>query len=297
MDMKVSLIVSDIDGTLLPAGCRQDGTEPDGPGVSDGIRHLGTMIQKLELPFTLASGRPLDMMELLGEHLGITLPMVACNGAAVGGKKGLLWSDHLNTDQVRTAIECADHLNMAIIATDGSDEVVYRQNDYTRSRSRNGSWTKTWRPACEEDWQNWRIQKLLIIDPASPGKVDEVICELNRNRKQEELSILRYDDRGIEVMPGECTKGMGVKRLAQSLGIPMDEVMVLGDNKNDIDMFRAAGLGAAVGNAVSALKEEADYVSHEKWVYGVIEALEALNLPQRCHGALECKGSERGKGQ
>lgn len=68
--MKVSLIVSDIDGTLLPAGCRQDGTEPDGPGVSDGIRHLGTMIQKLELPFTLASGRPLDMMELLGEHLG-----------------------------------------------------------------------------------------------------------------------------------------------------------------------------------------------------------------------------------
>ena len=40
MDMKVSLIVSDIDGTLLPAGCRQDGTEPDGPGVSDGIRHL-----------------------------------------------------------------------------------------------------------------------------------------------------------------------------------------------------------------------------------------------------------------
>ena len=58
----------------------------------------------------------------------------------------------------------------------------------------------------------------------------------------------------------------------------MDEVMVLGDNKNDIDMFRAAGLGAAVGNAVSALKEEADYVSHEKWVYGVIEALEALNL-------------------
>lgn len=93
-------------------------------------------------------------------------------------------------------------------------------------------------------------------------------------------------------MPGECTKGMGVKRLAQSLGIPMDEVMVLGDNKNDIDMFRAAGLGAAVGNAVSALKEEADYVSYEKWVYGVIEALEALNLPQWCHGALECKGSE-----
>ena len=40
MDMKVSLIVSDIDGTLLPAGCRQDGTEPDGPGVSDGISIL-----------------------------------------------------------------------------------------------------------------------------------------------------------------------------------------------------------------------------------------------------------------
>ena len=80
MDMKVSLIVSDIDGTLLPAGCRQDGTEPDGPGVSDGIRHLGTMIQKLELPFTLASGRPLDMMELLGEHLGLHFPWWPATG-------------------------------------------------------------------------------------------------------------------------------------------------------------------------------------------------------------------------
>lgn len=87
MDMKVSLIVSDIDGTLP---CRQaaDRMEQSRTApVSDGIRHLGTMIQKLELPFTLASGRPLDMMELLGEHLGITLPMVACNGAAAGGEE------------------------------------------------------------------------------------------------------------------------------------------------------------------------------------------------------------------
>lgn len=32
--MKVSLIVSDIDGTILPAGCGQDGKRSDGPGVS-----------------------------------------------------------------------------------------------------------------------------------------------------------------------------------------------------------------------------------------------------------------------
>ena len=35
--MKVSLIVSDIDGTLLPAGCRQDGTERTAPEFQTGL--------------------------------------------------------------------------------------------------------------------------------------------------------------------------------------------------------------------------------------------------------------------
>ena len=55
---------------------------------------------------------------------------------------------------------------------------------------------------------------------------------------------------------------------------------MLGDNKNDIDMFREAGLCAAVFNAVPVLKEEADYISCSQWVYGVIEALETLVIPQ-----------------
>lgn len=51
--MKVSLIVSDIDGTILPAGCGQDGKRSDGPGVSDGIERLGRLIREWGLPFTL----------------------------------------------------------------------------------------------------------------------------------------------------------------------------------------------------------------------------------------------------
>ena len=279
--MKVSLIVSDIDGTILPAGCGQDGKRSDGPGVSDGIERLGRLIREWGLPFTLASGRPLDMMDTLGDLLGVTLPMVACNGAAAGKRNRLLWNERLLTAQVRAAIEYADHLGMAVIATDGSDEIVYRQNEYTKSHSENGSRVKTWRPATEEDWGGWNIQKLLIIDPDSPGRVDEIIEKLERGQEYgAAMSILRYDDRGIEVMPGGCTKGMGVKRLADNLGIPMDEVMVLGDNKNDIDMFREAGLCAAVFNAVPVLKEEADYISCSQWVYGVIEALETLVIPQ-----------------
>ena len=59
--------------------------------------------------------------------------MVACNGAAAGKRNRLLWNERLLTAQVRAAIEYADHLGMAVIATDGSDEIVYRQNEYTKS--------------------------------------------------------------------------------------------------------------------------------------------------------------------
>lgn len=285
--MKISLIVSDIDGTLLPAGCGQDGKRPDGMGVSDGIARLGAFVREKKLPFTLASGRPIEMMEELSQRLGVELPVVACNGAYGGNRKNVLWNDHLITEEVRSAIELADRLGMAVITTDGSEETVYRENDYTCSHSENGSWSKCYRPEREEEWSQWKVQKLLIIDPESPGKVDMVIEELEKTEaawKEQGLetgkgiTILRYDDRGIEVMPKGCTKGEGVRRLAEFLEIPMHEVLVLGDNKNDIDMFQMAGFGAAVANAVPDLKKEADYISHEEWVYGVIEALETLSI-------------------
>ncbi|HIX15002.1 MAG TPA: Cof-type HAD-IIB family hydrolase [Candidatus Hungatella pullicola] len=266
--MKISLIVSDIDGTL---------TAPSAD-VEKGLKDLGEWIKKDSLPFTLASGRPLFLMKDLCHKLGVTLPVIACNGACSWEQtQGHIWNLFLNPAEMRAALELADQLGMAIIVSDGEQDWVYRQNDYIRAHIAKGEkWEVVRRPQNEGEWNDYQMQKLLIIDPQSPGKIDQVIEKMKE--KEGNYQIVRYDDRGIEVMPLGCTKGTGVARLAGYLGVPLEEVLVLGDNANDMEMFQEAGCCAAVGNAVDLLKEKADYVSEKNWVYGVIDALKHFSI-------------------
>ena len=69
---KVRLVVSDVDGTLVSADCV----------MGEGIRQLAQLLSEQHIAFTLASGRPVGMLEEYKKALNITLPVVASNGAA-----------------------------------------------------------------------------------------------------------------------------------------------------------------------------------------------------------------------
>jgi len=62
----------------------------------------------------------------------------------------------------------------------------------------------------------------------------------------------------LELIPMGVDKGRGVRFLARHLGIPIGEVIAMGDEANDIAMLQAAGLGVAVANAVPAAIAAAD---------------------------------------
>lgn len=64
----------------------------------------------------------------------------------------------------------------------------------------------------------------------------------------------------LEIAPPGVSKQWGGERLAQHLGIPAARVAAVGDARNDIEMVRWAGLGAAMGNADPLLREVADLV-------------------------------------
>lgn len=54
--------------------------------------------------------------------------------------------------------------------------------------------------------------------------------------------------------------------------------MGFGDGENDMTMIRMDGIGVAMGNAVEALKTEADYVTVTNDEDGVADAIEKLVL-------------------
>lgn len=73
-------------------------------------------------------------------------------------------------------------------------------------------------------------------------------------------------------------KGEGLLLMAAREGIDPKYTMAFGDGGNDTSMIRAAGIGVAMGNAIEALKKEADYVTTSVDDDGILNALRAFAI-------------------
>lgn len=73
-------------------------------------------------------------------------------------------------------------------------------------------------------------------------------------------------------------KIVGVRKMAELLGIDVSEVASFGDSDNDVDMLRECGESVAVANASPAAKGAARYVSPYPHAAGVIDGLKRLGL-------------------
>ena len=70
------------------------------------------------------------------------------------------------------------------------------------------------------------------------------------------------------------TKASGMDVFLTHYGIDRSRSMAFGDGGNDVEMIRHAGAGVALGNAVDAAKQAADYVTATVDDHGVLRALQ-----------------------
>lgn len=63
----------------------------------------------------------------------------------------------------------------------------------------------------------------------------------------------------IDVLPPDASKGVGVEKLALINNFSPENVMVMGDNFNDLEMLEYAGTAVVMGNASPELLERAEF--------------------------------------
>ncbi len=63
-------------------------------------------------------------------------------------------------------------------------------------------------------------------------------------------------------------------------GLTPEHVICIGDEINDLEMIRYAGLGVAMGNAIPAIKAVADYVTRTNEEDGVAHVVEQFLLKE-----------------
>lgn len=96
------------------------------------------------------------------------------------------------------------------------------------------------------------------------GRREEIVNVAEELRSKSDCYISYYKDTYspdlwlLEIFGPGVSKAAGVERLRRRVGA--DRVVAFGDNLNDIPMLEAADVAVAVGNALSEVKEIADYV-------------------------------------
>ncbi|MBR0461596.1 MAG: HAD family phosphatase [Erysipelotrichaceae bacterium] len=111
--------------------------------------------------------------------------------------------------------------------------------------------------------------------PLRDRMYEELIAE---NLKERKAIITSSFENNIEIFDKDSGKDVAVKDVADMYGFTMDEVMAIGDNDNDVEMLKAAGLSVAMGNGTDSAKEFADYVTLSNAQDGAVKAIEKLVL-------------------
>lgn len=102
------------------------------------------------------------------------------------------------------------------------------------------------------------IAKIVFADPDIPH-LQEIEKELRPILG--DVNVTYSSNRFLEFNHKGVSKGQGLLRLAEHLGIPCDETIAIGDNYNDVSMIQTAGLGVCVQNASDEIKVLSDYVT------------------------------------
>ena len=76
-----------------------------------------------------------------------------------------------------------------------------------------------------------------------------------------DLDVSFSSNRYMEFNRKGVSKGKGLHKLADLLGVDIRDTIAIGDNYNDLSMIKQAGLGVGVANTVEAMKKECDYIT------------------------------------
>lgn len=99
---------------------------------------------------------------------------------------------------------------------------------------------------------------------------------------KKDISISYSSYRYLEINPSGIDKGYGLRWLANYLGYQSDEVIAIGDNYNDVEMIKEAGLGACVSSAREDIQTLANYVAKCDYDEGAVqEVIEKFILEEK----------------
>jgi hydroxymethylpyrimidine pyrophosphatase-like HAD family hydrolase len=101
-----------------------------------------------------------------------------------------------------------------------------------------------------------------------------------QERFGDRVSAARSQPHYLDVTHPTANKGVVIERLSNYFKIPLGQIATLGDQPNDVLMFKKSGLSIAMGNASEEVQNQATYVTDSHEDEGFAKAIEGFILPR-----------------
>ena len=208
---------------------------------------------------TLATGRAYASAQAIARQTGLNVPIITYQGSLIKNlmDEKVLYERYVPKEAARKLFEYCIRRNLHL-QTYIDDKLYAREENQKLIDYTNLNRTRYYIEPDFEKLVEQPTPKMLIID--EPDFLDEIAPEL-RELLGQGVHITKSKPNFLEIMHEEGTKGHALKFLAGHFGCDLSQTIAIGDSWNDHEMLEAAGLGVAMGNAIPALKEIADYVT------------------------------------
>ena len=256
------LIASDMDGTLL----RSDRT------ISDETKNAILKIREKGVIFVLCTGRPLIAVEKYNKMLNLNCPVIIYNGAQIFdfASRKVLYEKYLDIEYAKFAWDegCKKSLEIYVWAdnelyTNFINDKVY---DYIIE-----SHAEIHKINDISDLSGKKITK--IIWDEEPDKIKKYIKELDEIKLFEKVNYCTSMPYYLEFFNLQTSKKVAIQKLGEKYNIKREEIIAIGDGKNDAEMIEYAGLGVAMENASDDVKKYADVIAKRNNDDGVLEII------------------------
>lgn len=264
----IKLLALDLDGTLLDSRGR----------IPDANRAAIRSAEEAGVLVTIATGRRFRDARPVGIELELNAPLVTHNGALLKFAQSLetVAASLLNPETTREIVRVGKaYGGDALVSTDpvGKGSLLYdRVSDDNVPLQRYLSWA-TRLHGCEAENAVMHVADLhdalpdhevIHISFSGTCEAMDQMLRFLEHELADSVTILptiypRLDFTLIDILPPGATKGTGLERLASKFGIEAAEIMVAGDNFNDLGMLEFAGTPVVMGNADPSLLERTEF--------------------------------------
>ena len=283
------LVAIDLDGTMLNSYGM----------VTKETKETIRKVEEQGAKVIIASGRPIDSIKEIAKEIESQDYFIAGNGAIIYDMKKdeIIYEKTLSKEKVLEIIKICEENSISynvytereILATSLKYNVLYYHKENLKKEENKKTKINIVNNMYEyvKNKEDARFLKITICDE-SKTVFNSIIKKLKDVKNIEILDVSHMARKTIvhgteeyqisyyytEISTENVDKWEAIKFLIEKLNIKKEEVIAIGDNSNDKNMIKNAGLGIAMKQSTPSVLEIADEVTESNNEDGVAEILQ-----------------------